>query len=207
MLDWSDLSDSIAPICKRNADGLANITSRSISFTKPTSELLGIKSSYSQATDKCIKALDECKAVCETFAQNLKAPDFYTPLRIVPEGRKTVVFWKDGTATYVTCGMDEIDDFSIYTAFCAALAKKIFGATGTVKRICDEHNVQLIKEREEERKLLEQLEREEAEAKAKARRERKRIKRLAKKQLEDERIKKAVEDKVWEMKRKEWMNK
>lgn len=46
-----------------------------------------------------------------------------------PDGT-TVVRWNDGTVTYVRKSKNDSND--LYTAFCAALAKKIFGSTSNV---------------------------------------------------------------------------
>lgn len=55
-----------------------------------------------------------------------------TPQKILKVGRVTVVFWNDSTSTAVRCGENEISDD--YTAFCAALGKKIFGCNSALKR-------------------------------------------------------------------------
>lgn len=52
---------------------------------------------------------------------------------VIFSGRKTIVQWNDGTKTIVTCGQDDI--FDPYAGFCAAIAKKVFGSTTSVKRI------------------------------------------------------------------------
>ena len=57
----------------------------------------------------------------------------FTPERIIHNGPATIVFWKDGSKTIVKCeeGVDPDD----YTAFCCALAKRIFGNNSHFKKI------------------------------------------------------------------------
>lgn len=62
-------------------------------------------------------------------AKGKKLPEL--PKRIVFSGPKTIVFWYDGTKTIVSCAEDEAYD--PYNAFCAALAKKMFGSTSAAK--------------------------------------------------------------------------
>lgn len=53
----------------------------------------------------------------------------------------TTVTWNDGTTTRVGRMLE--DDYNEYEAFCAALAKKIFGSTSSVKHIVDTKNEQI----------------------------------------------------------------
>lgn len=62
-------------------------------------------------------------------AKGEKLPEL--PKRIIFSGPKTIVFWYDGTKTIVSCAEDE--DYDPYNAFCAALAKKMFGSTSAAK--------------------------------------------------------------------------
>lgn len=81
---------------------------------------------------------------------------------ISSEGNNTtVVRWKDGTVTTVRCSENDTPD--IYGAFCAALAKKIYGTTSAVYREIDKHNVETInakKQAEQDKNTQERLERE-----------------------------------------------
>ncbi len=65
----------------------------------------------------------------------------------------TVVYWCDGTKTVVRRGEGEPD--SKYTAFTAAVAKKLFGSTSAVKKVIDEYDTEKIKERREAERLEE----------------------------------------------------
>ena len=60
-------------------------------------------------------------------------PNFYTPRKIIFNDPVSVVFWKDGTKTIVRRTKGE--KFNKYTAFTAALAKKIFGNNTRVNAI------------------------------------------------------------------------
>lgn len=103
------------------------------------------------------------------------------------EDNTVVVRWTDGTVTPVRC--EEGEKFDMYTAFCAALAKKIYGSTSKVKKLIESHDVDAINakkesdkmKREEERKRVEQLNHD------------KKIRRLAKKLLEEEEVRKYIE--------------
>ena len=58
-----------------------------------------------------------------------------TPKKVIynNDNRTTTVLWQDGTTTVVRCSED--DEFTEYNGFISALAKKIYGGTGAVKRI------------------------------------------------------------------------
>ena len=57
----------------------------------------------------------------------------FTPQRILRHGIATIVFWQDGTKTVVKRHADELDNE--YTAFCAALAIKVFGSNSQIKSV------------------------------------------------------------------------
>ena len=57
----------------------------------------------------------------------------FKPKKIIHSGPKTIVFFENGEKVVVSCGENETYDD--YTAFCAALAKKIFGSTIRAKKI------------------------------------------------------------------------
>lgn len=54
------------------------------------------------------------------------------PKRIIYSGPKTIVFWPDGTKTMVS--LMEGQEHDDYTAYCAAVVKKMFGATHKAKK-------------------------------------------------------------------------
>lgn len=80
------------------------------------------------------RMVPEC--VKETIRQSfMKAAgeEALYPQRIIRSGDATIVFWKDGSKTVVKRADDEPDNS--YTAFCAAVCKKLYGSNSTVKRI------------------------------------------------------------------------
>lgn len=81
------------------------------------------------------------------------------PKKIIKSGDRTIVFWKDDTKTIVKRSDDTADD--LYSAFCAALAKKVYGSNSQVKKILRMADIQPMsdimrkKEAEEYRRMLE----------------------------------------------------
>ena len=60
-----------------------------------------------------------------------------TPERILKNGDVTIVFWEDGTKTIVKPEPGTtLDD---YTAFTAALAKRLFGSNSKLKKVIRTH--------------------------------------------------------------------
>lgn len=57
--------------------------------------------------------------------------------QIIFSGPKTIVMWKDGTKTIVSCG--EGDQYDRYVGFCAAVTKKMFGSTTKINKIIDQY--------------------------------------------------------------------
>ena len=68
-----------------------------------------------------------------------------TPTKIIRSGPVTVIFWEDGTKTLVRRAKGAPDD--PYLAFCAGLAKKIYGNNSKVKKLIEEKTVE-TKEKE-----------------------------------------------------------
>lgn len=67
------------------------------------------------------------------------------PTKIIRSGPVTVIFWEDGTKTLVRRAEGAPDD--PYLAFCAGLAKKIYGNNSKVKKLIEEKTVE-TKEKE-----------------------------------------------------------
>ena len=67
------------------------------------------------------------------------------PTKIIHSGPVTVIFWEDGTKTLVRRAEGAEDD--PYLAFCAGLAKKIYGNNSKVKKLIEEKTVE-TKEKE-----------------------------------------------------------
>lgn len=81
---------------------------------------------------------DMYKAACDIMSKKtMEQPE---PVKIVVNDPATIVFWKDGTKTVVKKAKGE--RFNSYNAFCAALAKKIFGNNSRVNAIVAKGTVQ-----------------------------------------------------------------
>ena len=80
-------------------------------------------------TADIVKAQNEIYRKMVT-AETAKA---FTPQRVLRHGIATIVFWQDGTKTVVKRHADEPDNE--YTAFCAALAIKVFGSNSQIKSV------------------------------------------------------------------------
>lgn len=72
--------------------------------------------------------------VAEGFQNAIRAAmaEKYTPKKIIKSGDVTIVFWLDGSKTIVRRDPEDADN--LHTAFCAALAKKIFGSNSHIKK-------------------------------------------------------------------------
>ena len=64
----------------------------------------------------------------------------YDPEAIYKNGRNTTVKWEDGTVT--TVKLAEGEESCDYTAFTAALARKIYGTNSRVKRIMEKKTIE-----------------------------------------------------------------
>lgn len=65
----------------------------------------------------------------------------YRPTKIIRSGDCTIVFWCDGRKTIVRKSADASDD-SLYTAFTAALAIRMYGSNSRLKKIIREAYVE-----------------------------------------------------------------
>lgn len=82
------------------------------------------------------------KAVLDDMAKELYIK-IATPDRILKNGDVTIVFWKDGTKTIVKPEPGAtLDD---YTAFTAALAKRMFGSNSKLKKVIKTHTEYQVK--------------------------------------------------------------
>ena len=105
-------------------------------FSDPSLRTL---SSWGDLVDEFEKLYDEAK----------KEENKFTPKYIERNGDVTHVAWMDGTHTVVKrCEADGID--SNYSAFCAALAKKIFGTNARLHAVVDEHQLDAINKKNKE---------------------------------------------------------
>lgn len=69
----------------------------------------------------------------------------FVPKKIIKSGDRTIVFWKDDTKTIVKRSDDTADD--LYSAFCAALAIKVYGSNSQVKKILRMADIQPMSDR------------------------------------------------------------
>lgn len=89
---------------------------------------------------------DVIKKLEEDMKKNYVA-DTIAVKYIYHSGDATVVYWVDGTKTIVRRSPEEPD--SDYTAFCAALAKKLYGSTTNVHSVVMDHLDTTIKAKKE----------------------------------------------------------
>lgn len=95
----------------------------------------------------------------------------------------TTVKWNDGTYTTVKISCADASEHTPYMAFCAALAKKMYGTNSAVHRMIDRHlETHLI----EEKKKLQEQTLAEREARMNAEHEKKLLKEAARLRLEEE---------------------
>ena len=100
----------------------------------------------------------------------------------------TTVTWNDGTKTTVRCSNE--DDYSRYTGFCSALAKKIFGTSSQVRKIVETKNESI----EIAKKKAEQKEKERLAEITRNRKEKRRVKYLAKQMVLEKKAKKLAKE-------------
>ena len=94
-----------------------------------SNELLCCMRSKTSVFDDCIDSL----AYSYRHLQSYRVLNKYEPVRIIYHDPATIVFWSDGSKTVVKRSSKE--KFNKYTAFCAALAKKIYGNNSRVNKI------------------------------------------------------------------------
>lgn len=86
--------------------------------------------------------MEKCRQEVEKYIENDVQSTFelyhqqcVTPKKIIynPDNLTTTVLWVDGTTTIVRCSQH--DEFSEYSGFTAALAKKVYGGTGPINQV------------------------------------------------------------------------
>ena len=63
----------------------------------------------------------------------------YGVKEIIYHDAATIVYWTDGTKTVVKC--NENDEYSEYSGFVAAVAKKMYGGANAINRLIDSKKV------------------------------------------------------------------
>lgn len=96
-----------------------------------------------------------------------------------PDTGRTTVHWMDGTSTTVRCTKGT--EFDEYTAFTAALAKRLYGNNSAIRRMIHKKDGREIDRKQKEANIKAQAERERVAAK----RRKERIKRMARKMKEE----------------------
>lgn len=107
-----------------------------------------------------------------------------TPECIKRRGTATIVEWMDGTQTKIVRPADE-GDGGIYTAFCIALGKKLFGNNSALKRAVHKADESVLLEAAQEEKEKRMREHN-ARMRRQLKRAMKRIERAARRQLNRE---------------------
>ena len=89
-------------------------------------------------------------SICESASKIIisKKPEPFTPKKIIRSGPMTIIFWDDGTKTLVRRAEGAEDD--PYLAFCAGLAKKMYGNNTRVKKLITEKTVETKKKEEKD---------------------------------------------------------
>lgn len=100
-------------------------------------------------------------AMFEEVRERLLPPSFYSEgkkpepknrrheISLVPKyinryANTTVVKWEDGTVTTVKLSSESPEQYSYYTAYLAALGKKLYGSTSALHHMVDTHTVSYI---------------------------------------------------------------
>lgn len=73
------------------------------------------------------------------FATTLYRQFQFMPKEIIYNDAATIVYWADGTKTVVKC--NENDEYSEYSGFVAAVAKKMYGGANAIHRLIDSKKV------------------------------------------------------------------
>ena len=71
-----------------------------------------------------------------SIRESERTPVVPRPTRILLSGNRTIVFWYDGTKTIVK--QSPTEQYSVYAAFTAALAIKLYGSNSKLKKMIRE---------------------------------------------------------------------
>lgn len=130
------------------ADSLLSASSASTSLA-PENE--ASKTNLDVYLDEALKILKSRYAVAEL---DTKKPARLEPACIMQRIKKgmecTTVKWNDGTYTTVKISCEDHTEHTPYVAFCAALAKKMYGTNSAVHRMVDRHLETHLREKQEE---------------------------------------------------------
>lgn len=88
---------------------------------------------YSDMLDYCKDELNRRPTMKNE--NKISKPKFVDVKRIIHSGPCTIVFWEDNTKTVVRCSENDIYDE--YSAFCSALAIKLYGTNSHLKKVIE----------------------------------------------------------------------
>lgn len=97
-----------------------------------------------QPTQIVLQPVKEARPEPECIMTNEKLDKILPDGTIKPGGIFTTVKWKDGTYTTVKASKDDCYAPSPYMAFCAALAKKLYGSNAAVHRMVNHHTQEYL---------------------------------------------------------------
>ena len=151
---WVNKGDAMTCIASNTASSIAWENKNYIDYIEFSK--IPLVSKYNWKTDsekkKEEKEKEHKEKMNEAEKENArKIAIKFEPKQILQNGPVTIVFWKDGTKTLVRRSENSADD--PYSAFCAALAKKIYGNNSRVKKILEKKTVKAkAKEKKGEKK-------------------------------------------------------
>lgn len=140
--------------------------------------------------DKPVSQLNKYEPVKQSTTQSDSIIGYAIPTikKIRHEGRSTTIFWVDGTKTTVRAMQDE--PYDSYSAFTAAVAKKLFGSTSMAKRIHDRLDEATLKAQVAEEQRVKEAEAE----RIRNKKERREAKRIFKQRMKENRIEEMVQE-------------
>jgi len=140
--------------------------------------------------DRPVSQLSKYEPVKQNVVQSNNNASYSIPAikKIRYEGRTTTIFWVDGTKTTVRAMQDE--PYDSYSAFTAAVAKKLFGSTSMAKRIHDRLDEITLKAQTAEEQRIKEAEAE----RIRNKKERREAKRIFKQRMKEERIEEMVQE-------------
>ena len=121
------------------------------SITVRADQLGSLSNFMSEMTNRSSISFD-----CNGFHTTMESCLIY-PRLIKTIGRKTFVTWNDGTTTKVVC--DHNKPYDMFSGFCAAFAKRMYGGTTKLLRVIDTADEKAIKRREHETNQIKHQER------------------------------------------------
>lgn len=158
-------TNTIAPI-DQNKIAITNTTMPSMSFvnTGDFDQYAWSQTFYPSITTSAVSKTYEKKNFKLKFRNGGELREIPVVKSIKKIGKKTFVYWQDGTFTKVTCERDQQPD--AFAAYCIAFTKKIYGSTSAILKEIEDHDEAILrqKKKEENRKIHEENRKKEREA-------------------------------------------